>query len=108
MNIKAIACIATLCLSSAAIAQTQPSGTSNTGTPTKGQSMANSGEQNATTMQNNSNMQNTAPAKNAKHSKMKKSDRTKMDCNQAHTDGNSTTPADTVRADCDNTTKTQR
>jgi hypothetical protein len=100
-------------MSTAAVAQTtepqnQTSGTSNTGTPAKGQSNATSGEQNATGMQNNSNAQNTAQGKMAaKDRKAHKADKNKMDCTQAHTDGNATTPA-TTRADCDNTTKMQR
>jgi Ni/Co efflux regulator RcnB len=93
MNSKLIAMIAAACLSTAAMAQTQPAGTSNTGTPTQGQSAATSGEQQATTMQNNSNTQNTAPAKTAKEHKMAKTDKNKVDCNTAHTDGGATAPA---------------
>lgn len=102
MNTKMIALIAAACLSTGAMAQT--SGTSNTGTPTQGQSNATSGEQNATTMQNNSNTQNTAPAKTAKERKAQ--EKNKVDCNTAHTDGNATAPA---HAPCeDKTVKAKR
>ncbi|NYE59323.1 hypothetical protein FHW58_000475 [Duganella sp. 1224] len=90
MNSKLIAMIAAACLSTAAMAQT--SGTSNTGTPTQGQSNATSGEQNATTMQNNTNTQNTAPAKTSKDRKHAKN-KNQADCNAAHTDGNATAPS---------------
>jgi hypothetical protein len=105
MHSKLITLIAAACLSTAAIAQAQTSGTSNTGTPTQGQSASTSGEQNATGMQNNSNMQNTAPAKTAKDRKAAK-DKAKADCNTAHTDGNATAPA---HAPCeDSTVKSKR
>ena len=93
MHSKLIALIAATCLSTAAMAQTQPAGTSNTGTPAQGQSNATSGEQQATTMQNNSNTQNTAPANTAKDRKMSQRDKNKVDCNTAHTDGGATAPA---------------
>lgn len=112
MSTRLIALIAVACMSTAAVAQStdpqsQTSGTSNTGTPTKGQSNANSGEQNATAMQNNSNAQNNPQGKTAKDRKAHKNSKNKADCNDAHTDGHATTPA-TARADCDNTTKVQR
>ncbi|WP_432379174.1 hypothetical protein [Duganella sp. P38] len=93
MNSKLIAMIAAACLSTAAMAQTQTSGTTNTGTPTQGQSNATSGEQQATTMQNNSNRQNTAPVDTAKDRKQSQRDKNKVDCNTAHTDGGATAPA---------------
>lgn len=112
MNTKLIAFFAAATLSVAAIAQTQSSGTSNTGTPTQGQSNATSGEQNATTMQNNSNRQNNKMGQTAKDRKAAKNSKNKADCNQAHTDGNATAPAHAPRAGCEDdatsTDKTQR
>nr|WP_315258984.1 hypothetical protein [uncultured Duganella sp.] len=106
MNSKLIAMIAAACLSTAAMAQTQPAGTSNTGTPTQGQSAATSGEQQATTMQNNSNRQNTETGQTAKDRKHAQRDKNKVDCNTAHTDGGATAPA---HAPCeDKTVKSKR
>lgn len=104
MNAKLIAFLAAASMSLAAVAQTQTSGTSNTntsGTPTQNQSTANSGEQNATTMQNNSNAPANAQPTTAKDMKMaKKGKDRKTDCNTAHTDGNATAPA---HAPCEDT-----
>jgi len=114
MNTKLTALIAAMCLSASVMAQTQPSGTSNTGTPTAGQSNANSGEQNATGMQNNSNMQKLPQKNKAAQGKANKSDKTKKaDCTTAHTDGHSTTAATAAdsqmaAADCNPTAPTQR
>jgi uncharacterized protein HemX len=102
-----IALIAAACLGGAATAQTQNSGTGNTGKPTQGQSTANSGEQNAAAMQNNSNAQNTATARTAKDRKAQPAKGGKVDCNEAHTDGHATTP-DHKRADCDTNTRLKR
>jgi len=114
MNTKFTALIAAMCLSTAVMAQTQTSGTSNTGTPTAGQSAATSGEQNATGMQNNSNMQNMPQKDKAMKNKGNKSAKTKKaDCTTAHTDGHSTTAATAAdsqmaTADCNPTAPTQR
>lgn len=106
MNTKLTVLIAATCMSASVFAQTQPtgkpatSGTSNTGTPTVGQSTSNSGEQNATTMQNNSNTQNTATPRNAqrKADKPMQQSKTGADCNQAHTDGHATAPSHSATA----------
>lgn len=111
MNARFIALIAAACMSSIAVAQTtgtqgQTTGTGTTGTNTTqptDRNAANSGEQNSATMQNNS----TKQSKSSKDRRAHKNNKTKADCNDAHTDGNATTPA-TARADCDNTTKTQQ
>lgn len=114
MNSKLTVLIAAMFLSAGVMAQTQSSGTSNTGTPTAGQSNTNSGEQNATGMQNNSNMQNMPQKDRAAQGKTSKSNKTKKaDCTTAHTDGHSTTPATAAdsqmaAADCNPTTPTQR
>ena len=101
MNTKLTAMIAAMCMSASVFAQTQPagkpdtSGTSNTGTPTAGQSTSNSGEQNATTMQNNSNAQNSATPATAQRNKADKSmkqSKVNADCAQGHTDGHATAP----------------
>nr|WP_315392175.1 hypothetical protein [uncultured Duganella sp.] len=98
MNAKLTAMIAGLCMSASVFAQTQPAttaGTSNTGTPTAGQSTSNSGEQNATTMQNNSNMQNTATPRPARADKQdKKAQQAKIgaNCAQGKTDGHASAP----------------
>ena len=110
MNTKLTALIAMMCLSASVMAQTQSSGTSNTGTPTAGQSTSNSGEQNATGMQNNSNSQNLPQKNKAAQGKSSKTAKAKKaDCASAHTDGHSSTPATAAdsqmaTADCDNTT----
>jgi hypothetical protein len=117
MNTKFTVMIAAMCISASVFAQTQPtgkpatSGTSNTGTPTAGQSTTTSGEQNATTMQNNSNTQNTATSRSAQRKGDKSMQQSKgsVDCNQGHTDGHATAPTHSASAaaDCDNTkTKT--
>jgi hypothetical protein len=100
MNTKLTVLIAAMCMSASVFAQTQstskPStaGTSNTGTPTAGQSTNTSGEQNATTMQNNSNTQNTATPSTAqrKADKSMKQSKVGADCMQGHTDGHATAP----------------
>lgn len=118
MNTKLTVMIAALCMSASVFAQTQPSGkpatsgTSNTGTPTAGQSTSTSGEQNATTMQNNSNTQNTTTPTNAQRAKSDKSmkqSKVGADCAQGHTDGHATAPTHTGTASaegCD--TKTMK
>jgi len=114
MNTKLTALIAAMCLSASVMAQTQSSGTSNTGTPTAGQSNATSGEQNASGMQNNSNIQKMPQNNKAAQGKTGKSNKTKKaDCTTAHTDGHSTTAATAAdsqmaSADCNPTTPTQR
>ena len=98
MNTKLTVMIAAMCMSASVFAQTQPtgkpstSGTSNTGTPTAGQSTNTSGEQNATTMQNNSNTQNTTTPQNAqrKSDKSMKQSKAGADCMRAPTDGQAT------------------
>lgn len=100
MNTKLTVLFAAMCMSASVFAQTQPtgssatSGTSNTGTPTAGQSTNNSGEQNATTMQNNSNTQNTATPRDAQRKADKSTRQSKVnaDCSQGHTDGHATAP----------------
>lgn len=109
MNTKLTALIAAMCLSASVMAQTQSSGTSNTGTPTAGQSTTNSGEQNATGMQNNSNAQSLPQKDKATQGKSTKTAKgKKADCANAHTDGHSSTPATAADSqmasvDCDNT-----
>jgi hypothetical protein len=112
MNTRLIALIAAACMSSVAVAQTtgsqgQTSGTGKNSTQTADRNAANSGEQNSAAMQNNGNAQNTMQGKTSKDRKAHRNSKNKADCNEAHTDGNATTPA-TARADCDNTTKTQQ
>jgi hypothetical protein len=114
MTTKLTVLIAAMCLSAGVMAQTQSSGTSNTGTPTAGQSNATSGEQNATGMQNNSNRQNLPQKNKAAQGKADKSGKTKKaDCVTAHTDGHATTAATAAdsqmaAADCNPAPTTQR